>query len=92
MKRSTFLRLTLMAAVGLAVAPVLEFPQLPKLREKKFYIFKVSKDFLKNPLCDTFIEMHIKDFGIKGNIVEQSIGFMDDDFARNLYTIKLTVE
>jgi len=93
MKRSEFLRLSLLASIGLAIAPSIALPQLPKLPEKKFYIMKVSAELMRMPdAWERELKLIIKDVETRGNIVEHQIGWMDDDFARNLYTIQFTIE
>jgi len=89
MKRSEFLRRSLLATVGLAILPIPEiFPQCPKLKQRIVYSFKMSGEtLLDKKLFDEIINDRIKTLETKGHIESYEIGFMKDDFAKGLYTV-----
>jgi len=91
MKRGEFLRRSLLATVGLAILPIPEiFPQRPKLKQPAAYCFKVNKEMLSNKKhFNAILNDIIKTLETEGRIISYEIGFIDDDFARNLYTVRI---
>lgn len=91
MKRSEFLRRSLLATVGLALLPVPEiFPQRPAIKQRTVYCFKVTKQLLLDERTfNLLISDEIKTLETKGHIAEYEIGFEEDDFVNNFYTVRI---
>lgn len=91
MKRGEFVRLSLLAAIGLAVAPAIDLaPKLPALKQTYIARFKVSHELLEDKeMFNIFLDERIKSIKGKGNLVSTQIGFEGDDFIKNIMTVVL---
>lgn len=91
MKRGEFIRLSILAALGVAVAPAIKLAEkLPPLPQKKVFAFKVSNELLQDKeIFDVVLNEQIKSLDGNGNLKELAIGFDGDDFIKNIHTVKL---
>lgn len=91
MKRGEFVRLSLLAAIGLAVAPAINLaPKLPPLKQAYYVSFKVSKELLNDKdMFEIILNEQIKEIKGKGNLVETRIGYDSDDFIKDVMTVIL---
>lgn len=91
MKRSDFIRLSILAAIGIAAAPAISLaPKLPPLKQTFYCHFKVSRDLLDDrDMFEVLLNEHIKEINGKGNLIETAIGYEDDDFIKDLMTVVL---
>jgi hypothetical protein len=96
MKRSEFVRLSILAAIGIAAAPALELaPKLPQLPAKcpRWVWLKVTDELLLDKeMFEHELNRVIGKFGGRGNLKNIDIGFHADDFVQNLKTVMLTFE
>ena len=98
MRRSEFLRKSLLAIAGIAVAPAImteakyAFKAPPVfIKPTRVMCFKVTNEILSDP---EYFRHILKDAGIlgavdKGETVSFEMGFVDDDFTKNLMTVVL---
>ena len=88
MKRSEFLRLSLLALVGsgLRLSPQPIPISTPKI---KVFYFKVSAEMLSDSVAfETLYNDLIKRY-CRGTLISKEIGYESDDFAKNLFTVVL---
>jgi hypothetical protein len=101
MKRSEFLHTAILAAITVPLAPKLltEEPKMVwrelvpartfggnSLYTKDRIVFKVSGEMLKDEQAFEYIT---KDIELTRKIKSLEVGHMDDDFCKNLYTVKI---
>lgn len=89
MKRSEFIRTSLLALVGLTVTSFVEPLPLLYVPKKKVVAFKIWSAVLNDP--DLFA--HILSLHDTGKpILKTEIGYIEDDFIYDLMTVRLTLE
>jgi len=92
MKRNEFIRLSILASLGLAAAPAIKLVEkLPPLKTRQFVMLKVTHELVNNrEMFNEAIRHLVKGGG--GNLVNMDIGYMNDDFVKNLFTVRLELE
>lgn len=102
MKRSEFIRRSLLGLVGAAIVPSLPkiifsttAKKIVEYKTKRVVMFKVTESLLADK---DFFDMEIKSVTEKYFNLEESknltveVGLQDDDFVRQIYTVMLTAE
>lgn len=87
MKRIEFLRTALLGAIAIAAIPSTVFAEaeIPKLRQVKY--LKVTKNLLEDK--EEFNKA-LKEVCKGKEIAKMDIGWMNDDFVKDLYTVVVT--
>jgi len=91
MKRNDFIRLSILAAIGVAVAPAIKFVEkLPPLKQTYYCRFKVSQELLNDKdMFDIILNEQIKEIKGKGNLISTEIGYQGVDFVKDIMTVIL---
>lgn len=93
MKRGEFIRLSILAAVGVAIAPSIKLVEkLPALKQKQVFVFKVSNELLSDKeTFNVILDEHLKRIRKHGNVSSINVGYDGDDFIKNIHTVRLTI-